>query len=98
MRVRDGGRRKERVTGHAIVARGVVVRHEPFIAPEPVHAAPGKTRHDRRFGKTLVKPLRCRSAGQTHREGFVAGLRERAKPFGDPARKRVGVVENVVPG
>ena len=40
--VGNGDVRKERIAGHAIIAVRMVVRHEPFVAPEPMGASHGK--------------------------------------------------------
>ena len=88
--------RKERVARHPVVAVGMVVRHEPFVAPEPVHAAPWKARRDCRRCKPFIKPPGRRSARQADREGAVARLRESAEPFGDIVRKRFGILECAV--
>ncbi len=46
----------------------MVVRHEPFVAPEPVHAAPWKSRRDFRCRKQFIKTPGCRSARQADRK------------------------------
>ena len=88
--------RKEGVARHPVIAVGMVVRHEPFVAPEPVHAAPRKPRRNFRRRKQFIKTAGRRSARQADREGAVARPREIAEPFGDMVRERFRILERVV--
>src|SRR5580700_8135962 len=72
----------------------MVVRHEALVAPEPMGAAPRETRRNGACREPFIKPPRSRSARQANREIMVARLRERAKPFGDPLRKRFSALES----
>ena len=62
-----------------------------FVAPEPVHALPWKTRCQARLGQKLIQTLRCRAAGATDRETVFALYCQRAEPLRCPLCERLGI-------
>ena len=94
----NGNSRKESVARHPIIAVAIVVRHEPFVAPEPMRTVPWKARRKCRIGKTLIETSRRRAARQAHREDAVARLCETAKPFGNIVRERFSALESPILG
>src|ERR1700728_4119057 len=64
--VGNGDPRNESIARHSIIAGGMAVRHEPFVAPEPVRTAPWKARRKRRIGKTLIETPGRRAAGEAY--------------------------------
>src|SRR2546423_9150753 len=54
------GARKKTVPRQAEIAARMIVRHETLVAPEPVHALPGKARCEIPFRKSAVGNDRCR--------------------------------------
>ena len=91
---RNGDQRKEGFARHAKIAVAMVVRHEPFVAPEPVRTIPWKARRNLWRREMLIEPPRRGAARQAHGEGAVARLRKTAQPFGDIARERFSALEN----
>src|ERR1700686_2190107 len=92
--VGNGNSRKQGVSRHPIIAVRMVVRHEPFVTPEPMSTAPWKTRRNIRCGETFIETSGRRAARQAHREGAVARLRETAKPFRNLVRECFSVLES----
>ena len=88
--------RKEGVSRHPIITVAIVVRHEPFVTPEPVRTAPWKARRNCRIGKTLIQTPGGRTTRQAHGEGAVARLRETAQPIGNIVRERFSARESPV--
>src|SRR5208282_722747 len=70
------------------------VRHETFIAPEPMSAGPGKSVAIRRPGQALIEPARRRAAGEGDGKDAVLPLRRCEKPIRHAARQRVGIGED----
>src|SRR5438067_10114093 len=84
---------EQRFIDHAEIAVRVILRHEAFVAPEPVHILPWKSRDDRLHGQQFVKAARCRSAREADRAGAAALLHRAEQPLGDAPRQRFGIVE-----
>ena len=68
---RDRDPRQKRLARHAVIAVGMIVRHEAFVAPEPVHAVPRKARREspasRGFHKAAAASIR--PTGKPRRRG-----------------------------
>src|SRR5260370_10104864 len=74
--------RQQRLVHHAVIARGIVMRDEPFIAPEQMDARPREGIAMGRRGQHRVQAPRRRAGRQGKRES--AGLRPRCRK--QPAR------------
>ena len=86
----NGERATARLPRHAIIAVGMVVRHEPLVAPEPMHPLPGKSRRHRGLGKHVhtgaSASIRPSSRSRTASRSPSARSHE---PFGRYPRQRL---------
>src|SRR6478609_6591930 len=82
------------VARHAIIALGMIVRHEAFVAPEPVRALPRELRCNIPLPKPFIKALRGRTAGAANGEAACRGARLHTQPLRSFPCQHLGIAEH----
>src|SRR5262249_24942673 len=85
---RHGRPGEHRLTGHAIIAVGMVVSNEALVTPIPEDALPRETAAELIRGEKAVKRLRSGTTRERDAESVIRGQRRPRHPFRHMTRQR----------
>jgi len=90
LRGRDRAYIEQRFPGHQVIAVGMVMRHKPFISPEPVNVIPRHGLADWRCRERRIKKLRRASSRKANSLPSAASADDAGNPpghrFGEAGR------------